>query len=63
MVAGLVLRIGAIVFAATTVFSATILAAQMLFALDDGSMPSKLAWATILLGVATATLITRMLLT
>ena len=63
MVTGLVLRVATIVFAALAVFSTTVLAAQMLFALDDGSMPSKLAWvpwATILLGVMTATLVTRM---
>ena len=66
MVAGLVLRVATIVFAALAVFSTTVLAAQMLFALDDSSMPSKLAWvpwATILLGIATATLVTRMFLT
>ena len=66
MVAGLVLRVAAIVFAVLAVFSTTILAVQMLFALDDGSMPSKLAWVpwmTILTGIATATFIMRMLLT
>ena len=66
MVASLVLRAATIVFAALAVFSTTVLAVQMLFDLDDGSMPSKLAWvpcATILLGVATATLVTRMFLT
>lgn len=43
MVTGLVLRVETIVFAALAVFSTTVLAAQMLFAIDDGSMPSKLA--------------------
>ena len=43
MVTGLVLRVATIVFAAMAVFSTAVLAAQMLFALDDGSMPSKLA--------------------
>lgn len=62
--AGLVLRVAAIVFAALAVFSTAILAVQMLFDLDDGSMPSKLAWIpwmTILTGIATATFIMRML--
>lgn len=62
MVAGLVLRVTAIVFAVPAVFSTTILAVQMLFALDDGPMPSKLArvpWMTILTGIATATFIMR----
>lgn len=66
MAAGLVLRIAAIVFAVLAVFSTTILAVQMLFALDDGLMPSKLAWVpwmTILTGIATATLIMLRLLT
>ena len=65
MVAGLVLRVAAIVFAVLAVFSTTILAVQMLFAFDDGSMPSKLAWVpwmTILTGIATATFIMRMIL-
>ena len=44
MMAGPVLRVAAIVFAALAIFSAAILAVQMLFDLDDGSMPSKLAW-------------------
>lgn len=62
MAASLVLRVAAIVFAALAVFSTTILAVQMLLALDDGSMPSKLAWVpwmTILTGIATATFIMR----
>ena len=43
IVTDLVLRVATIVFAAMAVFSTTVLAAQMLFAIDDGSMPSKLA--------------------
>lgn len=64
MAAGLVLRVTAIVFAVLAVFSTTILAVQMFFALHGGSMPSKLAWipwVTILTGTTTATLIMRML--
>ena len=41
--ASLVLRVATIAFATLAVFSTTDLAAQMLFAIDDGSMPSKLA--------------------
>lgn len=65
MVAGLVLRVAAIVFAVLTVFSTAILTVQMIFALNDGSMPSKmfwLPWVTILTGTTTATLIMRMIL-
>ena len=64
MAASLVLHVAAIVFAALAAFSAAILTVQMLFDLDDGSMPSKLAWVpwvTILTGIATATFIMRML--
>lgn len=64
MVAGLVLLIAVTVFAAMAVFSTAILAVQMLHGLHDGSIPSKafwLPWATIALGIATATLIMRML--
>lgn len=64
MVAGLLLRVAAIAFAVLAVFSAAIVAVQMLYGLHDGSIPSKMSWlpwATIVLGVATATLIMRML--
>ena len=64
MAASLMLHVAAIVFAALAVFSAAILAVQMLFDLDDGSMPSKLTWVpwmTILTGIGTATFIMRML--
>ena len=64
MATSLVLRVTAIVFAALAVFSAAILAMQMLFDLDDGSMLSELAWVpwmTILTGIAAATFIMRML--
>ena len=65
MVAGLVLRVAAIVFAASAAFTTTVLAVQMFFALYDGSMPPKLSWipwATIVLGAVTAIALVRMLL-
>lgn len=64
MVAGLVLRVTATMLAVLAVFSTAILAVQMFYGLRDGSIPSKISWlpwATIALGVATATLIRRML--
>lgn len=64
MAAGPMLRVAAIVFAVPAVFPAPVPAAQMLFALHDGPVPSKPAWVprtTVLAGTATAAFIMGML--